>query len=55
MGKKDLNILLRKYSFGGTLDTFTKIIPIAAQYKTNINLIDLNINPKKMVIYLLKI
>ena len=47
MGKKDLNILLRKYSFGGTLDTFTKIIPIAAQYKTNINLIDLNINPKK--------
>ena len=38
---------MRKYSFGGTLDTFTKIIPIAAQYKTNINLIDLNINPKK--------
>ncbi len=47
MGEKNFNILLKKYSFGGTLDTLSKFIPFADQYKININLIDLNINPKK--------
>ena len=47
MGEKNFNILLKKYSFGGTLETLTKFVPFADQYKININLIDLNINPKK--------
>ena len=48
MAEKNFNILLKKYSFGGTLDTLTKLIPFADQYKIKFNLLDLNINPKKI-------
>ena len=47
MGKKRFKYTIEKILLWRNFRYFHKIIPIAAQYKTNINLIDLNINQKK--------
>lgn len=45
--KKYFNILPRKYSYGGLMDTLSKSVPLASKQNLMINVVDLNINVKK--------
>ena len=46
--KKHFNIFPRKYSYGGLMDTLSKSVPLASKLNLMINVIDLNINVKKV-------